>query len=145
MRALDTLIRMRHDALLARRRALIELEAAHATLARELAALEAALDDEQRTAARTFEALYAYPGFAERTLGERARLEQDMRLLDARITQAREDLSVAFGELKKFEIARDQRAMRERRARARAEQKTLDELALTRFRHGRDDPTQSRR
>jgi len=130
---------MRHDALLARRRALVELEAARAALARELARLEAALDDEQRIAARTLEALYAYRGFADRVLGERARLEQDMRLLDARIAQAREDLSVAFGELKKFEIARDQRALRERRAHAQAEQKSLDELALARFRHGRAD------
>ena len=145
MRALDTLIRMRRDALLDRRRVLVELDAGRAVVVRRLAALAAALDDEQRIAAGSLVALYAYRGFAEQVIAERAQLERSMQELDARIAKAREDLAAAFSELKKFEIARDQRLRRERQARAQAEQKALDELALARYRHGRFDPTQSRR
>jgi len=136
LRALETLIRLRREALDGRRRALGDLESRRAALDREAAALEARLVCEQETARAAPEALYAYQAFARRVIAERAGLQQAGRALDDRIAAAREDLRVAFGELKKFEIAHDQRVAAERRAEERAAQKVLDEIAVETFRRG---------
>jgi flagellar export protein FliJ len=134
MRALATLIRMRREALDERRQRLSAFETRLAALARERERLEAQVRHEQEVAGRAGEVLFAYQGFAARAIAERERLARARAALDDQIAAARDDLAVAFSELKKFEIARDQRRRREHVARSRAEQKALDEIALVRYR-----------
>jgi flagellar export protein FliJ len=134
MRALATLIRMRREALDERRQRLSAFETRLAALEREGERLEAQVRHEQEVAGQAGEVLFAYQGFATRVIIERERLAQARAAFEDQIVAAREDLAVAFSELKKFEVARDQRRRREHVARTRAEQKEFDEIALVRHR-----------
>lgn len=130
MKALNTLIRIRKQALDRSRRQLAALESERAEITAAIAQMIAALDIEQQVAGAADELLVFYPGFAEGTRGRREALEAQAAKLDQDIDEAREVVRVALADLKKFEIAL---AARERRARAAAERReriTLDELAI---------------
>ena len=134
-KALETLIRLRRDALDRRRQILASLEDRRATIDQRQAALEAHILDEQDVAGADATVLFAYQGFARRSIAERETLTRAAVDLDGEIDAASDDLRLAFSELKKFEIARDERERREMDMLDRREQQTADELALSRFRH----------
>jgi len=135
MKALDTLIRLRQQALDGRRQALAALQARRAGVDNERAALEAGLATEQALAATELDLMFSYGGFARKVILERARLDQLAAELDTEIDTAIVEVRAAFAELRKFEIARDRRLQREHDDRERAEQKAVDDLTITRLRH----------
>ena len=141
MKALETLIRLRRDALDRRRQALAALEQRRADLSARQQALEQRIVDEQRVAASDASLLFAYDSFARRSIEDREALARAAAELDDEIEAASEDLRRAFTELKKFEIARDQRDLRERVESERREQRSDDEMALSRFRHEQREKT----
>ena len=136
-KALETLIRLRRDALDRRRQVLASIEDRRATVVQQQAALETLILDEQGVARVDSTVLFAYDGFARRSIEKREKLARTAEDLDGEIDAASDDLRLAFSELKKFEIARDQRERRETIMLNRREQRTADELALSRFRHTR--------
>ena len=135
MRALDTLIRLRQQALDRQRQALGALQARRAGVDDERATLEASLVAEQALAASTPDLLFGYSGFARKVIDERARLDQLAAELDAKIDTAIAEVRAAFAELRTFEIARDRQLQRENDERERAEQKAVDDLTITRLHH----------
>ena len=135
MKALDTLIRLRQQALDRQRQALGALRARRDGVDREGAALETQLVTEQALAASEPDLMFSYGGFARKVIDERARLAHLAAELDAEIDTAIDELRVAFAELRKFEITRDHRLRREHDERERAEQKAVDDLTITRLHH----------
>jgi flagellar protein FliJ len=118
MSALDSLIRVNRWRLDEQRRQLAELD--------RLA--------EQKVAAASLEAGYAYPGFA-RELGDRQRkLAASLAEVESQIVAAREGLAEIFGEMKRYEIAQANREKRERQVVAKKQGAAQDELALQMFR-----------
>lgn len=135
MKALDTLIRLRRQALDRRRQALGALHARHDQVTNEQRALEDRLVKEQSVAASEPGLLFGYGGFARKVIEERAHLADLAEKLDIEIDTAIDEVRQAFAELRKFEIARDRRREREHDARERSEQKAVDDLTLARIRH----------
>lgn len=64
----------------------------------------------------------------------RARLEQQMRAKDAEILEARDILSRAYMELKKYQVAQEVRERKAKLEEARRDQNVLDEIGLQLYR-----------
>ena len=135
MKALETLIRLRQQALDRQRQALGALQSRRAGIAQEHAALEASVAAEQALAASDQDLLFYYDAFARGVIEKRAKLDQLALELDAQIDAAILEVRAAFAELRKFEIARDKRLERERNERERVEQRAVDDLTITRLQH----------
>lgn len=135
MNALDTLIRLRRDALDRRRQVLASLDERRAIVVERQEALEARILDEKAVANADATLLFIYDGFARKAIQDREELSRAAEDLDSEIEAAAEDLRHAFSELKKFEIAREQKERHEQIEADRRERRVGDELALSRFRH----------
>lgn len=135
MNALDTLIRLRQQALDRQRQALSALQSRRAAIARERADLDASVAAEQALAASDQDLMFYYDAFARGVIAKRDRLDQLAVELEGQIDAAIAEVRAAFAELRKFEIARDNRLERERNERERAEQRAVDDLTITRLQH----------
>lgn len=134
MRGLKTLIRIRREALDARRRRLVALETQRDQVDRQLVALADQLVAEQTTAAKDPVYLMTYEGFLRQVDQERERLTQRRETLVRDIARASDEIALAFSEVKKFEIALERRVRREAAEAARREDLELEEIGLTGFR-----------
>ena len=133
MKRLDTLIRMRQWQLDESRRSVAELEASIERTRARIATLDSNIESEGRVADE------AGPGagFATYAAGMRERrrkLAATLDTLGAELLQARELVSEAFQELKKFELVQESRRQRDREVSSRREQFGLDEIAALRHR-----------
>lgn len=135
MKAIETLIRLRQQALDRQRQALAALRARRGDVDRQADALEAQVLAEQTLASTQPDLMFSYGGFARKVISDRARLAEMAVALDAEIDTAIADVRAAFAELRKFELARDRRLEIEREERDRAEQKAVDDLTITRLHH----------
>ena len=133
-KALETLIRLRRQALDQRRKRLAALEQGRRALDDERAELERSVLVEQHVAAGDPGLISAYAGFARRVMAARAALDVKSAALDQEIAAAQDEISIAFSELKKFEIARNERRRREATEAARQETRAIDEVGLAGFR-----------
>lgn len=134
MRALATLVRLRREALDERRQRVSELENRLDALDRRRRDLDEDNAKEQRLIGSSTEMLFAYPGYAAWVRVERQRLADARAAVETQATAAREELVVAFSELKKLEIAEAEQRRRRHKEQARLEQKRLDEVGLIQHR-----------
>ena len=136
MSRLDTLIRLNRWQLNERRRRVVELESmAEATRAR-IDGLDAAFAAEGRRAQASLADRAAFPPYAAAARAQRTKLVETLEKVEAEIAEAREAVTEAFQELKKYEIANEARLDREREFRARRERIAMDEMALEGHRRG---------
>jgi len=133
-KALETLIRLRRQALDQRRKRLAGLEQSRQMLDDERAALERSMIAEQQLAAGRADLVGAYGGYARRVIAARAEFDSKRALLDREIAAVHEEISIAFSELKKFEIAQTARQRREQAEAARQETQAIDEVGVDGFR-----------
>lgn len=137
MKRFEPLIRLHRWQLNERRRHLAELETAAEATRDRIASLDAMLAAEAREADRDLSQRAAFPAYAEATRGRRAKLVETLDMLTASIAEAREEVTVAFQELKKYELAQEARRRREHEASARRERILLDEMAIEGYRRNR--------
>jgi len=130
VKQIETLIRLHKRDLDERRRRLVELEGQRDALIARSAALADALKAEARIAAQAFLAGATYGAFATRVGAEREAIAAEVATLDRAIDAAREAIAAGFRELKKYEITRDRRLDRRRKAEAARQQAWLDEVGL---------------
>ncbi len=134
MSALDSLIRLQRWRVDERRRDLAALEELAAALTAERQRLDAEDAAEQRAAATSAEAGFAYPSYARSLVERRRRLEQSRAETGAQIASAREALAEAFQEMKRYETAAATRLRQQQEREARRERRVLDELGTEAFR-----------
>jgi flagellar biosynthesis chaperone FliJ len=139
MSALNSLIRVHGWALDEKRRKLVALENLADKLKKDLRCLKEELEREQDEASRSLEGTVAFPTFIAAALERRKRLRESIAKVERSVEAAREDVTQAFQETKKYELARDNNEQRERHERDRREQSELDELGLNA--HRRRDPS----
>jgi flagellar protein FliJ len=137
MSALDSLIRLHRWQLDERRRQLADLDMLAEKLHREEARLAAEQEAEQGVASRSQEAATAYPDYARNLIDRRQRIEQSLVSVAEQIVAAREALSDAYREVKRYEIAAASRMQQLRRRGAREQQRALDEIGIETFRRRR--------
>ncbi|WP_448188394.1 flagellar FliJ family protein [Azospirillum sp. sgz301742] len=134
MSSLKTIIRLHKWQLDEKRRALSDLQNLHDRLCMELARLREEVRREQE-AARTDQAVaFSYPAFAKAARERDHRLQDSIAQVEQQIEAATEEMSEAFQELKRFELAEEERLKREREKIRRKEDAMLDETALVGFR-----------
>jgi flagellar protein FliJ len=89
---------------------------------------------EQKAASQSLEAAMTYAAYAQRLIERREKLNRSIAEVEGQVEQARDALTDAFAELKKFELAAEAAEERARKKRDAQEQTTLDEVALGIFR-----------
>ncbi len=140
MSGLDSLIRLHRWKLEEKRRVLAELEALMDKLTSRASALEVEIINEQKAAAGSTEAGFAYGAYAAAAIHRRDVLAQSAAELNEKIEAARDDVKAAFQEAKKYEIAQERKVERERIVTARRERIVEDDVALDTFRRKRGSP-----
>lgn len=134
MSGLDSLIRLHRWKLEEKRRVLADLEALMDDLLTRASDLEVEILNEQKAAADSEEAGFAYAAYAAQAIHRREILAQSAAELEEKIGTARDDVKEAFQEAKKYEIAQERKLERERIVTARRERIAEDDVALDMFR-----------
>ena len=130
MRTLSTLIKMHKHQLDEKRRALTDLENLRADLVAQMEKLGADLAREQEIAKQVECGAFAYAGFHQGYIQRRDKLTASLAELETRIAVAHQDVSEAYQDVKRHEIARASRQRRQREEEERRTQNTLDEVSL---------------
>lgn len=136
MKGLRTLIRVRRRQLDEKRRELKDLEHLAAELNGRLASLATELRDEQVQARESVEVGFSYGGYAQAVIARRENIEESLVAVGQQVTDAREEVRIAFQELKRYEMTLESRERVAIARRAQREQRAMDELALDRHRRG---------
>jgi len=132
--ALHSLIRLHRWQLDERWRDLATLEDLARKLGEERLRLEAEDAREQKAALASPEAARGYAGYAKRLIDRRRKLAQSTAEVAQQIAQAREALSDAFQEVKRYEIAEASRLRLEEQREQKRHQGVLDDLGIDAFR-----------
>ena len=135
-RRLDGLIRLQRWKVDEKRRVLADLQALHAELTAKAEALEAEVVAEQQSAAANGTA-FAYRAYAEQVIRRRETLAESLADVMQAMLKAQSELSDAYQEAKRYEMAQDRAQQRLAAEAARREQIDLDEMGLNIYRRGR--------
>ncbi|MBH89018.1 MAG: hypothetical protein CMF71_03125 [Magnetovibrio sp.] len=131
---IETLIRLNDWNVDQKRRKLGDLQRLIEGFEAELKKLEQDLLNEQAAAtAAPNEGGFVYGYYAERVIERRAIIQISIQQLEKDTDEAREALSVAYRELKKFETALESRKLRQELELARKDQLDLDEVGIQTF------------
>jgi len=128
----DSLMRLRNYEIEALRKRLLALLDRRGALEAELKALDEEARREAAHARSDVDAAWCLAAFQEGCKQRRARVEGDLRALDAEEAGARDALSQAFEALKKVEKAAEGIAAATAKDAARRETQAMDEQALRR-------------
>jgi len=121
-----------------KRRKLGELLRLLDNLEAQARALEEELVREQQAAKDSpEEAEFLYGEYAETVIDRRERIRESIRQMESAIEEAREELRLAYVDLKKYEVAQENRDRRATQERNRREQAELDAVGLEGFRRKR--------
>lgn len=135
-RRLDGLIRLQRWKVDEKRRVLADLQALHAELTAKAEALEAEVVAEQQSAA-AYGTTFAYRAYAEQVIQRRESLAESLADVMRAMLKAQNDLSDAYQEAKRYEMAQDRAQQRLAAEAARREQVDLDEMGLNIYRRKR--------
>lgn len=95
--------------------------------------LQQEVEEEKRLAEEDIELMKAFGPYAARMRKRREEIAKEVAVLDTKLEQVGEFIAVKFEELKRYEIARDNRARREALKAKRVEDKVMDEIGNTMF------------
>ncbi|GAB2184517.1 flagellar export protein FliJ [Roseibium sp. LAB1] len=129
MKTRDSLIRLKRFQVDEKRRQLAQIESMIAEFNRMADELDDQIRSEQERVGITDVTHFAYPTFAKAAADRRDNLRNSAHELDDQLQRARDELSEAIEELKKFEQLEERDQQRERTAQEMAEQDQLDEVA----------------
>lgn len=130
MTALDQLVRLHRWTLDEKRQKLAELERFRTRLLDNIGTLEAELAREQAEAERSPITSVSLPAFIKATIDRRRKIEGSIAEVDRSIAAAREEITLAFQEFKKYETAHGNHLRREAQKQSRREQAVSDELGI---------------
>ena len=129
MSKLDSLIRLHERTLDEARRELGRVEAAVASAAAAVDALEVEIKAEQAAAGADLTGQFGYANYARQAIARRVELRTAHQQAEVAREQVREKVAAAFAELKKFEITAERRAALAQQEENRRLQGELDEIA----------------
>lgn len=131
---LRALIRYHRWRLDEKQRALAALRTREDEVVARAQALEDQIKAEQRAARDTFEVSFGYAGFARAALVRREQLARTLADIRAQLAAAAEDLAETFQEVKRYELAQEERVLQEKARIRHKEAELLDETAGVGFR-----------
>ncbi|MDJ0948521.1 MAG: flagellar FliJ family protein [Alphaproteobacteria bacterium] len=139
MRGFGSMIKLHKAQVDDRRRELAALEAQAQELALKLKHLDAEMAAEAGLVADDPSACNTYAAYLAAANVRRETLRAAIYAMGRQITGAQERVAAAYRELKKYEIAEENRLRELALQRARREQAELDEVALNMFRRQKSD------
>ncbi|CAO3379505.1 flagellar FliJ family protein [Azospirillum argentinense] len=134
MSSLKTIIRLQKWKLDEKRRALADLQNLADRLQAEIERLKEEIAVERDTARGNVEYAFTYSNYIQAAMERGKRLTQSMGQVEAQIAVATDEMAEAFQELKRYELAEEERLKREKEKLKRKEANMLDETALVGFR-----------
>lgn len=132
--SLKTIIRLQKLQLDEKRRVLAELQNLEDRLKAEIQRVKDEIAREQATAREDFSVSFTYANFAQAALERGRKLGESLAQVEAQISVATDQMAEAFQELKRFELAEEERLKREKEKQKRKDAIMLDETALVGFR-----------
>ena len=132
MKSREALIRLNRFRVDEIRKRLKSLDDMRGDLRKKMTDLEAMVQEEQRRAAHSDLGRLAFPTFARSVQARRENIQRSIDEVEKQASTVTEELQNAYRELKKYEIAVDQEAQRDRVEYARQVQAELDEIAMQR-------------
>lgn len=141
MKSLTTLIKLHKRTLDELRRKLGNIELQKTELQQTSAKLHEELLSEMELAKKQTEMSAFFGDFAQRIKNRQAQLAQEITALDKQMEKLREEISIAFGELKKYEIALENAKQSQRAEQNRKETIILDEIAAQQHRRKQRENT----
>ena len=141
MKGLQTLVKIAQSRVDAERRFVSEIEAQRDALVGEIERLGKSMRYERDHAAASLEAGVTFSHFVAATLERREQLGMALEEIQSRLDNATDQLRVAFGELKKFEITVDHRMAVMRAEQNAREQSADNEIGLSMHRRRRSGRT----
>ena len=130
MTALDQLVRLHRWTLDEKRQKLAELERFRAKMIMNIESLEAELAREQAASDRPDITSISLPAFIKVTIDRRRKIEDSIVEIDRSIAAARDEITQAFQEFKKYETAHGNHQRREAQKQSRREQTAADDLGV---------------
>jgi flagellar protein FliJ len=130
VKGLPTLIRLRRQELDERRRGLVELEQQEAELEQQISAVDDEVDHEQKFASGADDVRFAYENFSRAAKVRRELLVEALTAQRALVERARNQVSEAFREFKKLDIAEQNAQRRQDEEQERRERIEMDEIGL---------------
>lgn len=137
MKGLDTLIKLHKRTLDELRRKIIALEGQKAQLTQASKKLDEELLDEIKAAGLQPEMSGFFGGFAKRIKTRQQKIAHEIKELDKQLAALADAAQLAYGEVKKFEIARERAKKRALKEAERKETIRLDEVAGNQYRRRR--------
>jgi flagellar protein FliJ len=132
--SLKTIIRLQKLQLDEKRRTLAELQNLGDRLKAEIEKLKEEIAHEQATARDDFAVSFTYANFAQAAMERGRKLGESLLQVEVQISVATDQMAEAYQELKRFELAEEERLKREKDKQKRKEAIMLDETALVGFR-----------
>jgi flagellar export protein FliJ len=136
VKGLDALIRLHRWRLDEKRRELAELERLEDRLLESVRQIDAEVAAEQAFAQQANMQGFSFGGFAAGIIERRKRLAQSMAEIRQQMDAKTEEVAEVFRELKRYEIAKDQRLKKEKIETDRRDQAALDEISLVQHERG---------
>ena len=133
MKGINTLIKLSKRELDTLRRDMASLETQKAQLQEATKKLAEDLLREQELASKQPEMGAFFGGFAARIKKRQEEIAAEIKKLDEKVRVLNEKIMVAFGELKKYEVAKENAIKREEEKQKRIETIMLDEIASQQF------------
>lgn len=129
MKSRESLIRLKKFQVDEKRRQVTQIESMISEFERMANELEDQIKAEQKRVGISDVTHFAYPTFAKAAAQRRDNLLNSANELKEQLDRARDDLSEAVEELKKFELMEERDLLRERSEQDAAEQEAMDEIA----------------
>ncbi|MDX1974560.1 MAG: flagellar FliJ family protein [Rickettsiales bacterium] len=138
VKGIHTLIKLHKRTLDELRRKMTNLENQKNQLRTSLINLQKELEQEMALAGQQAEMAGFFGDFSKRIRKRQETIVFEIQALDIQIVKLSDEISVAFAELKKFEIARDNAKKCEQAAQNRKDTIMLDEIAIQQHRRKED-------
>ena len=130
MTAIDQLVRLHRWNLDEKRQKLADLERLRERLMGNIASIGSELQREKEAAARSEVTSISLPAYIRSSLERQKKIEESIEEIDRSIAAARDEITVAFQEFKKYETAHGNHQRREAEKRSKREQQAADETSL---------------
>lgn len=133
MKGINTLIKLNKRTLDELRRQMVALENQKAQLRQLIVTLHEELAREMKLASEQAQMTAFFGDFSRRIRDRQEKILLEIMQLDKKMEMLREQILVAFGDLKKFEIARDNAKLRAQKKREHLDMMALDEIAIQQY------------
>ncbi len=130
------LIRLHKWQLDEKRRQHAELLKLHDGLVAQHGQFETTMRIEQEVVGASSEMAFGYDGYIQRSILQRENLRRSLSEVEAALSESQDELSEAFQELKKFELAAAHAQDRRKAEQERRQRIEMDELAIDMHRRG---------